>query len=160
MQVTSSPTCKEVDIAKYQESVWYQLGSHSHVVDSCSEFNPTTSNVRPNCRFLSTDRPIVANKLEKRYNTAVFASTTTNSYDYIVVTEDFLTPDAIFNSSLSRSPYYYVEQDVLDYMHSAALNGSAEIDCMAKYANVFTSDARNVLLVTTDTTPNNTILEA
>ena len=48
-------------------------------------------------------------------------------------------------------------------MHTAAVNGSLlEIDnagCMAKYANTFISNSRNVLLVTTDTNPNNTFLD-
>jgi hypothetical protein len=57
-----------------------------------------------------------------------------------------------------------MSQGVLDSMHTAAVNGSlVQMDnaaCMAKYANTFVSDARNVILVSTDTDPNNTYLES
>lgn len=49
-------------------------------------------------------------------------------------------------------------------MHTAAMNGSLlqldNVACMAKYANTFVSNARNVLLVTTDTNPNHSYFGA
>lgn len=100
-----------------------------------------------------------------RYNTAIFASTTANAYDYFVVTQDFLKADAVLNASdSSGSNYYYsyVNPDVLTSMHTAAISGSlAQVNnaaCMAKYANTFVSNARNVVLVSTDTNPNTTYL--
>ena len=69
----------------------------------------------------------------------------------------------MLNNTLSD--YYYdpsILSTVLPDLHSAALNGSLvkldNLACMAKYANNFISDARNVLLVTTDTSPNSSYL--
>jgi hypothetical protein len=82
----------------------------------------------------------------------------------MVVTEDFLQPNITVNATSGNG---YVDSSmtiVLKDMHAAVLNGSlVKLDnsaCMSKYANTFISNARNVLLVTTDTNPNNTFLSS
>lgn len=98
--------------------------------------------------------------LSYSYNTAVFASTNANEYNYIIVTENFLEVNDRANNSIGRP--WLVKQSILDSMHAAAVNGSLlqlnNSACMARYANTLVSDARNVLLVTTDTNPNYTCL--
>ena len=97
-----------------------------------------------------------------RYNTAVFASTTANAYDYFVVTEDFLAANATIDKPGPMVPYYYDTYGLLNSLHAAAINGSLtkmnSSACMSKYSSTFVSDARNVLLVSTDTNINTTYL--
>jgi hypothetical protein len=85
-----------------------------------------------------------------RYNSAIFQSISANNYDYIEVTKNFLLPTAIINSTLDGE--FDNEVPVIFEMHAAALNGSLVkfnvADCMAQYASIFVSKARNVLLVT------------
>ena len=109
--------------------------------------------------------------LTRRYNTAVFASTTASAYDYFVVSEDFLTANATFNATASDrmaelSYYNYAVNDeaLLLSLHNAVLNGSLvkleNSDCMSKYGTTFVTDALNLLLITTDTNINTTYLYA
>jgi len=85
-----------------------------------------------------------------RYNSAIFQSISANDYDYLEVTENFLLPTAVINSTLDGE--FENELPVIFEMHAAAMNGSLVkfdvADCMAQYASVFVSKARNVLLVT------------
>jgi hypothetical protein len=143
---------------EYKEFTRDQLDEDSNVVHPRIEFNPTTSHVR-DTRCLSKLLLIFS-----RYNTAIFASTTANAYDRIVVTEGFLQPNITVNATDESNYSYGISIAVLTDMHTAALNGSLlkldNSDCMARYANTFISKSRNVLLVTTDTNPNHTYLDA
>jgi len=96
-----------------------------------------------------------------RYNTAIFSSLSANAYDYVVVTENFLSSSAVYNYT---NVEFSVGTGVLETLHGKALNGSLvkydPADCQKEYAVSFVSKVRNVLLVTNDTDATNNVLDA
>ncbi|KAG0646007.1 hypothetical protein D0Z07_7768 [Hyphodiscus hymeniophilus] len=116
MQVISSPTRKEVDVA-HQKGRWLDIGV------------PSTRNLREISWLRIAMWSVLALSsipLHLMYNTAVFASTTANAYDYMVVSEDFLTANAnISNTDSDSDTYFYGNAgQAVGVMHNAALNGS------------------------------------
>jgi hypothetical protein len=156
MQCLTSPTRLDVDAA-HKNGKWLEIGI------------PSTKNLRfiaPRkvilwwCLILSTL------PLHVLWNSAIFSTLQWNDYSVLVVSDNFLSDDKVwedFNCSSANVQQYQTSDDeqkfVVCDMYSAARNQSKAlkrmepIDCMKAYSNALENTASDVLAVTAPRSP-------
>ncbi|KAJ4311882.1 hypothetical protein N0V94_007729 [Neodidymelliopsis sp. IMI 364377] len=141
MQCLSAPTRGEVDKA-HAARKWLDIGVPSF----------------RNLKHISRRRLILwlllgssSIPLHLLYNSAIYASLSTNSYDAFVVNQAFVD-DSECRNCTNAGPRVMPDAEILKDLWSKSKNGSLDkldpIDCVKDYATLIQSKRRNVLLVT------------
>lgn len=151
MQVLSSPTRKEVDLA-HARGKWLDIGI------------PSIKNLRS----ISWKRIIMVSllglssiPLHLMYNSVIFTLVPAIEYSYNTETENFLNttkPLDILPYNLYNSNVSFQYSLMWQVMKSQATNGTMKrydvVDCIAAFATTFITKYNEVILVTNDTNTN------
>lgn len=149
MQVISSPTRKDIDIA-HKKSQWLDIG-----VPSVRNL----SSLPVGRVFMWMILALSSIPLHLMYNTAVFSSLAANNYNYIIATESFLNSTPVYNGTTKDVE---VTAGIISIMNQEAIAGSLvryePLECQTAYGEAFVSRFRNVVLITTDKNATNNVL--